>query len=152
MFIKIAPSAAVVCGALLLGGIVIGCESSNELGPSTPAEKTKVTSERLDRASKVMSKGEKLVADGQAERAKGMTMKDQGKTIDGEKYVSEGEAKIRQGQTMINEAQQYRSDALHHAQQQQNMSATQATYRQQGEEMRHDTNQEQQEQPAPSQP
>jgi hypothetical protein len=133
MFIR-SGSVAAVCAALLGG--VVGCESfsgSNELGPVTPAEKTKATSVRLEKAADVMAKGEKLITEGAAERSKGMAMKQMGSSLDGEKYVANGESKIRQGQSLVKQAREYRKETLAAADR--NTEAEPAAYKMQPEVM-----------------
>jgi hypothetical protein len=135
MFIKIAPSVLVLGAGLLVG---VGCETSADMGPETPAQRTERNSARLDSQAKMMRDGEKMVADGRSQREKGLVMREQGQTIDAERQIAEGDSKVRQGQMMIDEANRRMRMTLN--QQQQTLDASQASYRemQQSDEMQKD--------------
>jgi hypothetical protein len=112
-------------GAGLLVGL--GCESSKDMGPETPAQRTERNSAQLNSQARMMRDGEKMVADGRAQREKGLVMREQGQTINAERQIAEGDSKVRQGQMMIDEANRRMQATLNR--QQQTLEASQASYR-----------------------
>ena len=88
--------AAALIGAVIGGGMIVGCESHKP-----ESVKTREQAEGLETAADMISRGEKNVADGKAMIARGEELKHQNNDVEGDRLIADGKTMKALGDSQI---------------------------------------------------